>query len=56
MAHNATLQVPSEKLEALKNISNLSVESLNILAELSKRPTVEKKLKANELMLKAIIK
>lgn len=48
MAQTAQLvhiNVPSEKAELLKQISKLSVETLQILADKSKKPGIEQKLK-----------
>ena len=44
-----------ERTKALEQISKLNDESLKILAELSQKPGIEKKLKDNLVMLKAFL-
>ena len=49
------IAVANEKVAALSQLANMSVESLNILAELSKSSKAEAKLKQHKLTLKVLI-
>lgn len=49
------LNVPHDKLNQLQALSWLSAETLTILADLSKKPGVEEKLKKNKILLQTLI-
>lgn len=48
-----SIVVPTAKSKYLFDLSNLSVQSLALLAELSKKRGIEEKLKNNALLLKS---
>lgn len=50
-----TINVPGEKAQYLMGLSAMSVDTLRILHDLSKRPGVEKKLKDKEGMIKLFL-
>lgn len=49
------LAVANEKVAALTQLATMSVESLNILADLSKNGKAEAKLKQHKMTLKVLI-
>lgn len=44
-----------EKVKALQQLANMSADSLNMLAELSKKPGIEQKLKSKFHMIKTFL-
>lgn len=49
------LKVPSEKVTYITELAKLNVDTLRILADLSKKPGIEKKLKEKLPMIKMFL-
>jgi hypothetical protein len=50
-----SIEVDSVKAKHLEQLSRMSPETLELLADLSRKPGVEKKLQANKFILKTLI-
>lgn len=50
-----SIEVSQDKAAQLQQLAAMSAESLRILADLSKKPGIEKALKENAVMLKLML-